>query len=125
MKKLETFVFRWLWNILGSMKGCSTTIALIEMFDSWSKTSDNASIQIIILLLDYRKAFDHIDHNILMAKLMSYGVLLVLLRWVHAFLADIKQRIKGWSSYVKVGNSKWRCVTGNQTWISSLHHLDK
>ncbi len=80
------------------MKGCSTTIALIEMFDSCSKARDNASTQIRILLLDYKKAFDLIDLNILMAKLMSYGVPLVLLSWVHAILADRKQRIK-------VGNS--------------------
>ncbi len=101
MKELETFVFRWLWNILGehittdqygSMKGCSTTMAPIEMFDSWSKANDNVSTQIRILLLDYRKAFDLINHNILMAKLMSYGVPLVLLRWVHAFLADLKKK---------------------------------
>ncbi len=80
MKELETFVLRWLWNILGehiktdqygSMKGCSTKMFHIEMFDSWLKASDNASIQIRILLLDYRKAFDLIDHNILIAKLMS------------------------------------------------------
>ncbi len=104
IKELETFVFRWLWNILGehiktdqygSMKGCSTTMALIEMFDSWLKASDNASTQIRLILLDYRKAFDLIDHNILLAKLMSYGMPLVLLHWVHAFPADRKQMIKG------------------------------
>ncbi len=76
------------------MKGCSTTMALTEMFDSWSKANDNASTQIRILLLDYRKAFDLIDHNILMAKLMSYGVPLVLLHSVHAIPAGRKQRIK-------------------------------
>ncbi len=88
MKKLETFVLWWLWNILrehiitdqyGSTKGCSTTVAPIEMFDSWLKASDNASTQIRIILLDYRKAFDLIDHNIRMAKLMSYVVPLLLL----------------------------------------------
>ncbi len=63
----------------GSMKGCSTTMAPIEMFDSWLKASYNASTQIRILLLDYKKVFDLIDHNILMAMLMSYGVSLVLL----------------------------------------------
>jgi hypothetical protein len=103
MKELETFVFKWLWDILGvhiksdqygNIKGCSTTMALIEMFDSWAKASDTASTQIRILLLDYRKAFDLIDHNILMAKLMSYNVPPVLLRWIHAFLSNRKQRIK-------------------------------
>ncbi len=116
MKELETFIFRWLWNILGehikidqygSMKGCSTTMALIEMFDSWSKASDTASNQIRFLLLDYGKALDLIDHNILMAKLMCYGVPLVMLHWVYVFLADRKQRIK-----VGQVTSKWVTLNG-------------
>ncbi len=79
----------------------------ILWFDSWSKASDNASTQIRILLLDYRKAFDIIDHNILMTKLMSYGVPLVLLCWVHDFLADRIQRIM-----VGQVTSKWVTLNG-------------
>ncbi len=69
-------------------------MAIIEMFDSLSKATDNASTQLKILLLDFRKAFDLIDHNIQMAKLMSYDVPSVLLHWVHAFLADRNERTK-------------------------------
>ncbi len=102
----------------GSMKGCSTIMALIEMFDSWSKASDNPSTQIRILFLDYRKAFDLIDHNILMAKLMSYGLSLVLLCWVHAFLADRKQRIK-----VSQVTSKWVTLNGGVPHGTKLESL--
>ncbi len=117
MKELGTFVFRCLWNILGghiktdqngSKKGCSTTMALIEMFDSCLKASDNTSIKIRKLLLDYRKAFDFIDHNTLMAKLVSYGIPLVLLCCGHAFLAFRKQRIK-----VGQITSKWVTLNCN------------
>lgn len=64
------------------------------MFDTWAKASDTTGTNIRILLLDFRKAFDLIDHNILLAKLCSLGVPSVLLRWVHAFLMDRNQRIK-------------------------------
>ncbi len=83
-------------------------MALIEMFDSWLKASDNASTQIRILLLDYRKAFDLIDHNILVAKLVSYCIQLMLSCWGHAFLDFRKQRIK-----VGQITSKWVTLNGD------------
>ncbi len=103
IKELEAFIFKWLWDVLkyhigkdqyGGIKGCSTTMALIEMFDMWTKASDTATTQIRVLILDYRKAFDLIDHNLLLAKLMSYSVHPVLLCWIHSFLSERKQRIK-------------------------------
>ncbi len=69
-------------------------MALIEMFDMWAKASNTATTQIRVLLLDYRKASDLIDHNILLAKLMSYDVQPVLLHWIYSFLSERKQRIK-------------------------------
>ncbi len=93
-------------------------MALIEMFESWSKTSDNASTQIRILSLDYRKAFDLIEHNILMAKLMNYVVPLVLLHWVHAFLDDRKQSIK-----VGQVTTKWVTLNGGVPQGTKLESL--
>ncbi len=116
IKELESFVFKWLWDILGSkikkdqygsVKGCSTTMALIELFDAWAKASDVAATQIRILFLDFRKAFDLIDHNILLAKLMSLDVPPILLRWVHAFLFNRKQRIK-----IGQSMSDWANING-------------
>ncbi len=102
IKELETFIFKWLWDIIGpqmrsdqygNIKGSSTTLALIELFDAWAKATDIRKTSVRILLLDYSKAFDLINHNIIMAKLMSLGVPDVLLRWVHAFLYPSKQYI--------------------------------
>ena len=47
-----------------------------------------------VLLLDYSKAFDLVDHNIIIAKLASYGVPDTLLRWVGSFLQNRSQRVK-------------------------------
>jgi hypothetical protein len=44
--------------------------------------------------MDYKKAFDLIDHNLLMCKLESYGINPYILNWIHDFLSDRKQRVK-------------------------------
>jgi hypothetical protein len=59
------------------------------------------------VLLDYAKAFDHVDANILLAKLQDLDIPDCLLRWIEAFLKDRRQR-------VKIGNtlSGWLSIWG-------------
>ncbi len=45
-----------------------------------------------VLLLDYSKAFDLVDHNIVIAKLAAYGVPDILLRWIGSSLGDRRHR---------------------------------
>ena len=116
IKSLESFVCKWLWDILknhikdnqyGSVKGSSTTLALIELLDQWANACDSTDHTVRILLLDYSKAFDLIDHNILIHKLCSYGVPPMLLQWVQAFLYHRKQRVKVDRSF-----SEWVEING-------------
>jgi hypothetical protein len=44
--------------------------------------------------MDYKKALDLIDQNLLMCKLKSYGINPCILIWIHDFLSDRKQRVK-------------------------------
>ena len=46
------------------------------------------------LFIDYSKAFDHVDHATVLRKLAALGVQPFLLKWMHSFLKDRKQRIK-------------------------------
>ncbi len=55
IKELESFIFKWLWDILrphiksdqyGNIRGSSTTMALIELFDAWASASDIQGTQI-------------------------------------------------------------------------------
>ncbi len=62
----------------GCIKGSSTTHALVDMLHHWHLHAENMKIS-HALLLDYSKAFDLVDHNILINKLQMYGVLNILL----------------------------------------------
>ena len=58
-------------NQYGAIPNSSTTMALISMLHSWSLGTDRNGATVRTLLLDYRKAFDFIDHSILVRKLES------------------------------------------------------
>ena len=104
-KVQERFVYAWYWEILkdkmdnlqfGALKGTCTTHALILMMHEWMKSTDDSKNKnfIHIVLLDYAKAFDHIDPNILVNKLAALGIPAPLLRWAEAFLTKRHQRVK-------------------------------
>ena len=44
--------------------------------------------------LDFRKAFDLVDHHLLIAKLYSLGVKPTVVNWIVDFLRDRQQRVK-------------------------------
>jgi hypothetical protein len=58
----------------GSLKGMSTTFCLIDMVNNWLRTLDTQSQYLRVCFVDFNKAFDHINHNILIKKLLSLGV---------------------------------------------------
>ena len=51
------------------------------------------------VLTDLSKAFDCLDHELLIAKLNAYGFSLTALKLVHSYLSNKKQRAKINSSY--------------------------
>ena len=59
---------------LGFIPGSSTTFSLISMFHHWLRATDGTGSTVRTALLDFRKAFDLIDHHILVAKLCNLGV---------------------------------------------------
>ena len=108
-KELETHVVGWLWDIVrpqmdpyqfGATSNCSTVHALVEMLHHWySQTDDSRNKNFIhAVLVDYSKAFDRINPNILMGKLQKMGIPTFSLHWVMDFLSNRSQ-------IVKVGNS--------------------
>ena len=59
-------------NQYGFRKGFSTTLALIDVVDFIKRCIDNKEY-VLGIFLDLEKAFDSIDHDILLAKLDHYG----------------------------------------------------
>jgi hypothetical protein len=47
-----------------------------------------------IFLLDFSKAFDHIDHNNLLSKLSDMDVPSLITNWIRSFLTRRSQRVR-------------------------------
>ena len=65
----------------------STRTSFIEASNSWSVNIDNGLINGVIFI-DLKKAFDTIDHKILLRKLASYGTDHGALKWFDFYLSD-------------------------------------
>jgi hypothetical protein len=101
-KILESFVGSWIMSTIiekldtrqyGCMKGRSTTHELVDIIHHWQQALDqNQSVR--ALFIDYAKAFDNVDHTIVVNKLHNLGVHNTLLRWLCSFLSNRLQRVK-------------------------------
>ena len=69
----------------------STVTSLLEASNSWSVNIDNGLINGVIFI-DLKKAFDTIDHKILLRKLASYGIDHRDLKWFDSYLSDRQQK---------------------------------
>ena len=78
----------------GAIPKSSTTFALLEMVHEWSQGTDGNGSTIRSLLFDYRKAFDLIDHSILISKLSVLDIAPSVINWIIDLLSDRSQRIK-------------------------------
>ena len=77
-----------------SMHG--TTTALLDTTKNWSINIDNGLLN-GVLFIDFKKAFDTIDHVIILRKLANYGVDPNALRFFASYLCNRSQKctVKG------------------------------
>ena len=68
------------------------------MLEKWKKALDNKEA-FGALLTDFSKSFDYLNHELLIAKLHAYGLSLSILKLVHDYLLNHKQRTKVNSKY--------------------------
>ena len=81
-------------NQYGTVPKSSTTQALVSMVHAWSKHTDGKGATVRVVLFDFRKAFDLIDHAILAKKLENLDLPPGIVSWVIDFLKNGKQRVK-------------------------------
>ena len=115
-KVLESFIFQWVMDTVtshldlkqfGSLKGSSTVDALTSMSHCWYSNTDGNGKTVRVFLLDFSKAFDRINHKILIKKMQLLNIDKSLINWVIDFLIQRRQRVKLGSAF-----SDWSLVNG-------------
>ena len=81
-------------NTFCGMRRISTTDALVDMVHRWYEAADKLITCVHVVLLDFSKAFDLINHHILLEKLQTNGIQACIVRWIAAFLLDRLLRVK-------------------------------
>ena len=80
-------------NLCGYRKGFSTQHALISMLEKWKQQLDKKGYAGAVLM-DLSKAFDCINHELLIAKLDAYGLTDKALRMISSYISERWQRTK-------------------------------
>jgi len=102
-KLLEKIVYKRVYNFLnkndvlykyqfGFRKNYSTSMALLEIMDYCYKNIDEGQ-KVLGIFFNLQKAFDTVDHDILLSKLYNYGILGLMFDWFKSYLRDRKQYI--------------------------------
>ena len=78
------------WNQFGTVPDSSTAHALIRMMHTWYRKTDGNGSTVLVVLFDFKKVFDLIDHRILLEKLKNFD----MPEWIEDFLTDRHQRVK-------------------------------
>ena len=79
--------------LCGCRKGFNTQHALISMIEKWKQSLDQKGLAGAILM-DLSKAFDTINHQLLIAKIHAYGFDIMQLTLILSYLTDRWQRTK-------------------------------
>ena len=95
-ERLKTYIDKHVLlsdNQYGFRSNRSTTLALLERVEKITKSIDDGKYTIGIFM-DIKKAFDTIDHNILLKKLHFLGVMGVANSWLTSYLSKRMQYVE-------------------------------
>jgi len=102
-KVAEGFMAKWLLqdldstidpNQYGNRQGVSTSHYLVKLMDTLLKTSDKPGHLSSAVITDFSKAFDLVDHNVLINKFIDLGVCPSVIAWIASFLDGREQCVR-------------------------------
>ena len=79
-------------NQFGFRQKHSTQHAVISLVNNITNSLDSGNV-IIGVFIDLKKAFDTVDHNILLKKVYSYGIRGAAYSWLASYLSHRKQYV--------------------------------
>jgi len=77
----------------GAIKGQSITHALVDMLDMWLKALDQSQLARVVFV-DFSKAFDRVDHAVVINNLIEFAIPGSVVKWFASFLTNRQQRVK-------------------------------
>ena len=78
----------------GNLKGRSTSHYLIYLLDEIHRGLEGKNTIANLVLIDFRKAFDYVDHNVAIADLIELGCRPSIIPFVSSFLTDRQHRVR-------------------------------
>ena len=71
----------------GFRKGFSTALVITNLTDDIESAIDNKQF-VCGVVIDLQKAFDTVDHNILLEKIQHYGIKGIAHKWFKSYLEN-------------------------------------
>jgi len=78
---------------LGFRKNYSTESLLLHLTETWKNALD-MGLKVGVLFIDFRKAFDTVNHSVLLEKLKAIGISGDLLSWIDDYMSAHKQFVQ-------------------------------
>ena len=93
----EDFVVTWMIEDVveyidarqfGSLKGSSTAYCILDLIHNWLSEIENPGCSLRACFLDFSKAFNRINHTIVITKLIELGVRRSIIPRICSFLTE-------------------------------------
>ena len=104
-KQIDRFMTsKFLLFLYGFRKNHNFQYSLLKMIEVWKENIDKGN-EIAVILMDLSKAFDTINHSLLLAKLEAYGFSMTSLKLMQSYLCNRFQRTS-----VNASFSNWKKI---------------
>ena len=99
----ESFVAEWMYDDIapkidpkqyGNVRASSTTHCLLDYLSFIYKELEQRDTSVTATFIDFRKAFDLVDHTTVIKKAIDMGVRGCLVPWLSDFLTDRRQAVR-------------------------------